>query len=938
MADAESNPTVGRHDELDQIGALITTLRSGAAGVLLVRGEAGIGKSHLCRVAVALAARAGINAAVATSDELEQDRPGRLLLALGAALVPEEPDALVPSEPHTAADGDAGYRTIERFLTAVEQATAAGPVLLVVEDLHWADELSLRALATLVRSIDQLPCAVLATMRNHPRPKRLVDIEVAVDRLHRRAQVRIVELGGLAPRFVEELASRQLGAPPGTTLRSFLTGAAGNPFIIEELIRSAAREDLLRIVDGMAEVPVGSAPATLQDALVQRLRTVTPATAAALRHASLLGRTFTATELATVTAQAVIEVFRLIEEAVDTGIVLAADREYEFRHDLVRDAVYRTVPPAARWDLHRAAGAALAASGAPALRVAQQFAAGARPGDVEAVEWMRRAASDALVFDTASAAHLLERALSVAPPDWVERFDVEADLIELLAWAGRIDEALRRGQALVARAVAPAHRFRAHQALGTVRSSVGDLVGAAEQFRAASETGAANEATAEQLRCAAAGMSVIAGQLTANEARAVASPLLADERADVVCWARNTLAVAAVSEGAYDEVIEHAGVAASILDDQHVRPLGFLIPHAWVMTGLQYLDRYDDSSDAGQRARRRAERRGDVGLLVQVMAGTCGLTWARADWDETAAEIDAAFALMADTGVVTHAIFFHALAALIAAERGRPQEAASHLEAAEAFASSGTLHLFGLDILAGVQSRRMVAGSDPEAACDLLNGVWDVTAALRGLIQWRLIGPELVELCIATGREGRAAAVADEIRILASRSTAPSAAATVQRVDGLARRDARLLMGAADAFLATPRRIEAAQACEDAVRVLLATDGTQSDAERLLEAAEEVYARADAVVGVDRVRALRRGAGLGSRGAGPRPRFGWDALTAKELEVVRLVSRGLSNPEIAAELFISRRTVEAHLSHVFQKLDVANRTQLAREAIARDLV
>ncbi|MDP8907598.1 MAG: LuxR C-terminal-related transcriptional regulator [Chloroflexota bacterium] len=933
----DARRTVGRREELDEIDDLVDRLRVGAPAVLVLRGEAGIGKSHLCRVAVSRAAAAGIRTAVATADELEQDRPGRLLFAAEASLSEDHLDAPVPSEAHPV-DGDPGYRTAARFVTGIEQATVAGPVLLVAEDVHWADDLSLRGLAMLVRGIDQVPCGVIATMRNHPRPSRVADLEAAIEALRGRVHGRVAELAGLAPAAIEELASQWLRATPGPTLRSMLTRAAGNPFMVEELIRAADRDKSILVADGVAEVAADAVPSTLYDALIRLLRTLSPPTVDALRHASLLGRHFTATELAAVTSRLVIDVVRVLDEAADAGMVITGDEHYVFRHDLVRDAVYRSISPAARWDLHRAAGAALAAADAPALRVAQQFAAGARPGDLEAVEWLCRAANDALAVDTASAADLLERALSLAPRDWAGRFDLEADLVELLAWAGRVDDAARRGQALVDRALSAEERFRAHQALGSVRTSFGDLRGAAEQFRAAADTASADDAASDQLRCAAAGMSVIAGAESPGDARAVATPHLTSERADVVCWARNTLAVAAVSEGAYDEAIEHARVAVSILDDQYVRPLGFLIPHGWEAAGLQCLDRYDESREAAERTRRRAERRGDAGLLVQVMACTCGITWTQGDWDGTVAEIDAAFALMEDTGVVVHTILFHSLAALIAVERGQPDEAATHLQAAEAFVASGTLHLFGIDILAAVQARQLKARQETEAACDLLTAVWEATAPLRGLIQWRLIGPQLVGLCVATGRVAQTATLVDELRALSGRSTAPSAAATAMRAEGLATRDAGLLVRAADALLATPRRIEAADAAEDAVHALFAAGRPSKDVERLLGAAEEAYVRAHAIAGLERVQALRREAGLTTRvGGAPAARFGWHSLTPKEVEIVRLVSRGMSNTDIAAELFISRRTVEAHLSHVFQKLEISNRTELAREAIDRDV-
>ena len=935
----EPSRTVGRRDELDAVDDVLTALRSGSVAALVLRGEAGIGKSHLCRAAAAGAAAAGIRTAVGCADELEQDRPGRLLLAVEAALPAGEHDPVGQLEHHQRDGGDPGYRAVERFLTAIERAASTGPLLIVAEDLHWADDLSLRGLASLIRSIEHLPCALLATQRTHPRPRRLAGVEAEISKLSHRVQCRTIDLGGLAPSEVEQLACERLGAAPGGRLRTMLAGAGGNAFMVDALLRAVQREGVLRVAGGVIEMPAGDMPSTVHEVLLHHLRVLAPDRVELLQHASLLGRSFTAGEVAVITGSSVVEVVRQLGDAVGAGMVTAEGDHYEFRHDLVREAVHRSIPPAARWDLHRTAGAALANAGAPALRAAQQFVAGARPGDVEAVEWLRRAATDALALDTGAAAELLLRALSLAPAGWTGRFDLEADLVELLAWAGRIDEALGRGQSLIDRAVEGRERFRAHQALGAVRSSIGDLRGAADHLLAASATSGASPTTVEVLRSAAAGMTVIAGTRTSAEARAVATPCMDSDRADVVCCARNTLAVAAMSEGAYDEVVGHARVAASVLDHRYVQPLGFLIPHAWVISGLQALDRYDEARQAVESARRRAERRGDVALLVHVMAATCGVSWAQADWDDLVAEVDAALVLTEETGVVTHTVLFHALAAQIALERGRVDEVAAHLAAAEAAVASGTLHLFGIDLVAAVQARARESAGDPDAACDLLSDVWHVTATLRGLIQWRLIGPELVRLCVATGRDAQAVATASEIGAVAGRSTAPSAAATARRVEGLVQGDVGLLVGAADELLATPRRIEAARACEEAVAVSLTAGRVTDDVGRLLDVAEEIYLRADAVAAIGRLEALRRHAGLGAREVRRRrSRFGWTALTPRELDVVRLVTLGRPNPDIAAELFISRRTVEAHLSHVFQKVGVSNRTQLAREAIERGVV
>lgn len=310
-----------------------------------------------------------------------------------------------------------------------------------------------------------------------------------------------------------------------------------------------------------------------------------------------------------------------------------------------------------------------------------------------------------------------------------------------------------------------------------------------------------------------------------------------------------------------------------------------------------------------------------------------------ADWDQAAAELEAGFTLADETGVAVQDLMLHAVASHIARERGRPEEADAHLIAGENIVASGTKHLFGLEMLILERARVAWHHQDVDDACDLLLAMWDTTAPIRGLIQWRLIGPDVVKLCLAAGRHREADGIVTGLGLIAGRSRAPSSAATMQRCAGLVKRDSRMLAVAAEAMLATDRLTEAAGACEDAAEALIdaGAPGRDHDLERMLDAAEQIHLRASATVGLARVRLLRSRAGITREEPTPRPTFGWESLTPKEQEVVTLVSHGLSNPEIAAELFISRRTVEAHLSHVFRKLDVTNRTQLAREAIRRGL-
>lgn len=921
------------------VRALVDDLSAGSGSAVVIRGEAGIGKSHLVEVASEFAASTNVRLVVTGTDELARDRPANLLVqAIDALTVVEDGERTGAEGP---ADGfvavhDQGYRVIDRFVSTVQLAATDRPVLIVAEDLHWADELSLRGLAALIGQIDQVPCTVLATLRPHPRPRRLGSVEAALSSIGGRA----IELRGLGSGAVEELAGAYLGAKPGPNLRTVLAGSAGNPFMIEELVLAADREDLLHMDEGLADVETaGALPRSLRGALFRRVESLPPATIDLLRVASLLGTKFTATEVAAIADRSVVDVVKALEPAVDSGLVDTHEAFLGFRHDLVRDAVYDSVAAAARWDLHRAAAVTLARIGTPALRVAEQFSAGARPGDLEAVRWMQRAAEEARAIDTGAAADLYQRLLTIAPGTWPDRFACEAELVELLAWSGRIDEASARGEQLVARALDEHQRTRAHQALGSVCSSVGDLGSAAHELRLAADEVGVQSALGAQLVGTAAGMMTIAGLCSPDVAGTEAIALIDREEPEVVCAARNTLAVTSMARGAYDEALDHARVSAALVEDQYVRPLGFLIPHSWIVAALMYLDRIDEAHDAIRHGRNVAETRGDTGLLMQLMAAACGLSWASADWDETVAELDAAFTLVNETGVVAQDILLHALASHVARERGQAYEADAHLAAGEAIAAGGTKHLFGLELLSLERARVARIDGELEQSCDLLLAVWEATTPMLGLVQWRLVGPELVKLCVETRRQQQAVQIVATIATIADRSRAPSATATMRRCAGLLNRDVRVMTAAADAMLATPRLVEAAGACEDAAEVLIETGahGGDDDLARMLDAAERIHRRTSAITGLERVRTLRSRAGITTEDPTPRPTFGWQSLTPKESEVVALVSRGMSNPEIATELFISRRTVEAHLSHVFRKLDVTNRTQLARDAIERGM-
>jgi DNA-binding CsgD family transcriptional regulator len=229
-----------------------------------------------------------------------------------------------------------------------------------------------------------------------------------------------------------------------------------------------------------------------------------------------------------------------------------------------------------------------------------------------------------------------------------------------------------------------------------------------------------------------------------------------------------------------------------------------------------------------------------------------------------------------------------------------------------------------------------VAEGDPEGARMILEMVWEQVESVVYLLQHDLMVPLLVSLRRDTGDESGAAALADVVAVAAARSDVASVQATARRCRGLAQGDPGPILGAIELARTSPRRLSHACTLEDGARLLVGA-GRAGDARPLVEEAIGLLEQLGAAGWTARLDPLVEATGI-DRGRTPAPRatHGWESLSPKEHEVVSLIADGLSNPEIADRLFISRRTVESHLSHVFRKLDLSNRTQLARASLERE--
>jgi DNA-binding CsgD family transcriptional regulator len=341
---------------------------------------------------------------------------------------------------------------------------------------------------------------------------------------------------------------------------------------------------------------------------------------------------------------------------------------------------------------------------------------------------------------------------------------------------------------------------------------------------------------------------------------------------------------------------------------------------------LARLDRLQEASATIQRGRRAAEAVGIADALPVYHYQAAYVAFAAGRLDDALAEL-AAHAQLAEQMAIGWRLPAESVRALIALHRDELIAAERHVAEAEREAASGAAP-FETGLLALARALVAEAAGDPRPALPALADAFAASATFRPVI-----GPELARLAVGAGTPELAAAVPDALdRIALLNPGVAGLEAGALRARGLLEDDAGALSAAAERMRGSGRVLERARAAEDAAAAL-----GGAGARELLAQAREAYEACGATRDLARVDAAERAHGVrrGVAGSRRRPRSGWDALTDTELKVVRLVAERLTNPEIAARMFISRRTVQTHVSHALAKLGVDSRRALAGEAARR---
>ena len=653
----------------------------------------------------------------------------------------------------------------------------------------------------------------------------------------------------------------------------------------------------------------------------------------ALRAATILGSNFSLADLSTTTTGSALALSEALGEAIRARVLADDDGRLRFRHDLIRDAIYDDIPRSVRLALHSEAGRRLAERGAAVRQVAEQLARGAVTGDQEAIAWITAAADEAAQRSPDIAVDLFDRVLELMRPTDPDRDRTRSARAVALMSAGRVAEAERACREGADRTLDATAEAAARACLGLALLTSGRPSAGLDEL----ERAAASPVLDQPGRARALGWASIArlwlGDLdgalrAADEARGAAAgsgdeltPTIAASIDSVVALVRGRLEEA---NRQIEDAVSRAGVAVDSGGMDY--PL-----HSSKAFVLMELDRFDEARFALDTGARLSDQLGARWHQASYLMAYAVQRYLSGDWDDADDEADTSDELADVTGEGYHLIITRGIRSLVQLHRNDVEAAADSAERAmDQLTTTGARYHQQWAMLASGLVRE--ARGDLAGALEVLREAWEQCTEMGLVVDFRVIGPELVRVALICGDRELAQRAVAGLAELAAANDVRSLDGVVLRCRGLLDDDPALLDAAVDAYAASPRVVERAAAQEDAGAARLRR-GDLDRGRALVEQALEVYDARSMKRDVARAEAVLRSAGIrrGRRVARGRPAFGWASLTPTEETVARLVAEGLSNPQIGDRLYVSRRTVQTHVAHVFGKLGVTSRSQLAAE-------
>ena len=917
-----------REREIARLERAIDQAAAGRGSLVLVEGAAGIGKTRLLATVAALAGERELLVRHARAGEFEREMPFGVvrtllepvlercsdqererLVAGSAALALSALGRVHPQRANPPGDPFAPVHGLYWLLANVADER---PVLLSVDDAQWADPQTLRFLEYLARRLDDLAVLVVVAVRSgEPRePAELTPLRLAAEPIRPRP------LSGDA---VRDMIATGLGKEPSPAFVAACSHAtAGNPFLVAEVVRGL-RADGVDPVDAAAPALTEFGPDHVARYVLARLGRFGPDAVALARAIAVLGGSPQLRHAATL-ANLVDDDARELCDRLRDAEILAPGLPIDFVHPLVRQAIYHDLADGERSELHRRSAEILSSTGVAARELAPHLVACAPNGDQWVVGKLAEAALDGVsagAFDGAQA--YLERALAEGPEDeeplvyGLGRCMLQTDPVG----------AARLHRELAGRARDEGLRRRAFRDAALGYFVAGDWSEAARcheellEILPESERESRLVAEADLYLCSLVVRDI---EAPSRRIRTVAGGLSGSTPGE--CLARLAMAVDLFMEGAPREQVRALAhpPAPAAWDVRTVVALG----------STRLFARQGDWAEARRRVVRGRETARELGLIVnqsyyssllsdtERLSGRLGEAEAEA---RTALEIAGSVVAFLNPGREAR---LNLIAALLA--RGEVEEAERLADGEDLSAGIADTPLspWPLEVRASLR----LARQDLEGAVADLLAFGEGAERLRfhnpALVPWR---QEAVPALAALGRGAEAQRVVAVAEERARRFGAPHVIGTVLRAKALA----------------SPRGVQVA-ILEDAVRWLemegpphelartladlggaLRRSGSRSEARGPLRRAVQL-AQACGAGGIER----RAREELVAAGARPRRAMatGRDSLTATEQRIASLAAAGMSNPQIAQSLFVTRKNVENHLGRIYAKLGIRSRTEL----------
>ena len=898
---------VGRGAEMARVAEVLARVEAGQPWLVAIEGDPGIGKTALARRC--LAETAELRVLSARGDQAEADLDfgivDQLLRAAGDGL---------PAEMLTGGTGSAtsSFAVGARLLEVVGEQQGTGALAVVIDDLQWADRRSVEALTFMLRRLSVDPVVAIAIYRgpgdrlDEAAQRMLASVE---NRLH-------IPLGGLSREDVASLAATlRAGSLDDEAVRRLYRRTGGHPLYLRTLLSEGF--DLDPRAPGRPALP-----RTLAAAIGDQLRVLPPQTRAILEMLSVLNLRMPIAQLGQ--AAEIGSPSTAIEPAVASGLVDWSPEEPScpvvIRHPLARDAIYVGITPTRRRVLHARAASTVTESASWEHRVAALD----RPDEALATQLEHLAAQEAAGGRLALAATHLRWASDISPG----RADRERRLLTAALHLMLAEES--RGLALREAVEASGPSPLRSCVLGTMAFSSGQLAEAETRF---SETLA-------QVRDDPGSQPLAA--LIAN--RLAGTYTLLGEGEKVMTFGRQSLGTGCLDAAATSQTrtliaigaSQLAGPRAALAELEHLEAdparVGPVDVDGLSFRGVFRLLAGDlDQAVTDMTASLKLARRGatlTLGLrayfylaLAQYLVGA---------WDDVLLTAEQGFSAAGIHSRHYELPLLHLAAGCVPAGRGQAEEAERHARLAEEAAASLD---YGQERVYAAMARALVcqASGDYLGMADAL-GPWHDDSALDGrsrvyAVLWR---PLLAEGLVGSGQAERAAAILDQLRSDGGQVSYLQPA--LAWLDGWlaeqrgAPEEAREIYQRGEEEASTESPVHTARLLLAYGRLLRRT-GNRKDAVERLRRANALFAGLRAVPFIARTEEELAACHLPGS---PAKKQSVLALTSRETEVAHLVGKGLSNPEVAAELFISRKAVEYHLGNIYAKCGLQGRQELRR--------